>query len=136
MAVGEYDPHAAGSASSSARMVAAAASRLGALVADLRQVGASCGLGGAREATHVANARGRDAAAHAQSKASSALIGTKLGAERQAAVEAIAEAKYDTTRRSVLFRLCAFAFAERTVVTSTMRSRATQRQALALATSH
>jgi hypothetical protein len=108
VAVGEYDPHVAGTASSSARMVAAAASRLTALVADLRQVGASCGLGGAREAMHVANTRGRDAAAHAQSKAPQALIGTKLGAQRQSAVEAIDEAKCDTTRRCASSaRVCA-----------------------------
>jgi hypothetical protein len=98
VAVGEYDPRVAGSASSSARLVAAASSRLGALVADLRQAGASCGVGGAHEAAHVANARVRDAEAHAQSGTPSALVGAKLSVVRQAAVDAIAEAKCDATR--------------------------------------
>ena len=98
MAVGEHDPRVAGSASSSASLVVAASSRLGALVADLRQMGATCGLGGAHEAAHVANARVRDAEAHAQSGTPNALVGAKLSVVRQAAVDAIAEAKCDATR--------------------------------------
>ena len=97
VAIGEYDPHAAGSASSAARLVVAASSRLAALVADLRQVGASCGLGAAHEAAHdaanVASARGMHAATSAQRSAPNALVGAKLGVERQAAVDAIAAAK-------------------------------------------
>ena len=103
VAVGEYDPHVSGSAASSARLVVAAASRLSALVADLRQVGASCGLGGAHEAAHVANARVRDAKAHAQAGTPSSLVGAKLGIARQAAVDAIAEAKCDATRHRILY---------------------------------
>ena len=145
VAVGEYDPHVAGSASSSARLVAAASSRLGALVADLRQVGASCGLGGAHEATHVANARVRDAEAHVQSGTPSALVGAKLSVVRQAAVDAIAEAKCDASRHCLLFLLRAIVFSDRTVAAGglgRLRPRmpllgpyVTSRQALAVATS-
>ena len=106
MAVGEHDPRVAGSASSSASLVVAASSRLGALVADLRQMAATCGLGGAHEAAHVANARVRDAEARAQSGTPHALVGAKLSVVRQAAVDAITEAKYDATRHCC-FR-CAF----------------------------
>lgn len=98
VAVGEYDPNVAASASSAAGLVVAASSRLGALVAELRGVGASCGLASAHEATHVANARGVGAVARAQSKAPNALVGAKLGVERQAAVDAIAAAKCDAAR--------------------------------------
>ncbi len=117
VAIGEYDPHVAASAFSSARMVVAASSRLGALVADLRRAGASCGLGGAHEAAHAANARGRGAAAHAPMGAPTALVGAKLGSERQAAADAIAEAKYGTTRHYMLLRLSKVAFVERAVAT-------------------
>ena len=102
VAVGEYDPHVSGSAANSARLVVAASSRLSALVADLRQVGASCGLGGAHEAAHVTNARVRHAEAHAESGTPSSLVGAKLGVARQAAVDAIAEAKCDATRHRIL----------------------------------
>ena len=100
VAVGEYDPHVAGSASSAARLVDAASSRLGALVADLREVGASCGFGAAHEATHDASAHGVLAAARTQPSAPSGLVGAKLGAERQAAVDAIAAAKCAPARVS------------------------------------
>ena len=106
VAVGEYNPNVAGSASSNAQLVAAASARLGALVADLRQVGASCGLGGAHEAAHVANARVRGAeGAHVRAGTPSALVGTKLSVVRQAAVDAIAEAKCDSTHTCLLLAL-------------------------------
>ena len=98
VAVGEYDPYVAGGASSAAGLVGAASTRLGALVAELREVGASCGLASAHEAAHVANAREISAVALAQPKAPSALVGAKLSVERQAAVDAIAAAKCDAAR--------------------------------------
>ena len=105
VAVGEYDPHVAGSVSSAAVLLGAASSRLGALVAELREVAASCGLACAHEAAHVADARDVSAVAlaqvAAQPKAPNALVGAKLSFERQAAVDAIAAAKCDAARHSI-----------------------------------
>jgi len=144
VAVGEYDPHVAGSASSTAGLVVAASSRLGALVAELRKVGASCGLASAHEAARVANAHEDGAVARAQSKAPSALVGAKLSVERQAAVDAIAAAKCDASRHSICIYVYVYMPVHMRAVTRPcvqfpqcicMRhARSPSRQALAMAT--